>query len=90
MRGGGQAFLSRLNQLLGEKPAAAGDLKAQTSNFKLPKPADRPRAFAEEAGRQLGASLVTCEQRFPRDGAHSVLYVVVEGQAAACRPRLER
>jgi hypothetical protein len=38
----------------------------------------------------LGASLVTCEERFPREGAHSVLYVVVEGQAAACRPRLER
>lgn len=89
LRGGGQAFLSRLNQLLGEKPAA-GDLKSQISNLKSTAPADRPRAFAEEACRQLGASLVACEERFPRDGAHSVLYVVVEGQAAASRPRLER
>lgn len=92
LRSGGQAFLTRLNQLLGKvpKPVAAGDLESQSSNLKLTKPADRPRAFAEEARRQLGAALVACEERFPREGAHSVLYVVVESQAAACRPRLER
>jgi superfamily II DNA or RNA helicase len=92
LRGGGQAFLSRLNQLLSTapKPTVAGALKSQISNLKPTKPTDRPRAFAEEARRELGAALVTCEERFPRDGAHSVLYVVVEGQAAACRPRLER
>ncbi len=91
LRSGRQAFLSKLNQLVGEapKPAAAGDLKSQISNLKPSKPSDRPRAFAEEAGRQLGASLVTCEERFPREGSHSVLYVVVESQAALHRPRLE-
>jgi len=91
LRSGRQAFLSKLNQLVGEapKPAAAGDLKSQISNLKPSKPSDRPRAFAEEAGRQLGASLLTCEERFPREGSHSVLYVVVEGQAALHRPRLE-
>jgi len=92
LRSGGQAFLTRLNQLLSEKSArpAAEDLKSQSSNLKSQPPADRPRAFAEEARRQLGASLVACEERFPRESTHSVLYVVVEGQAAACRPRLER
>ena len=64
------------------KPAAVDDLKVS-------KPSDRPRAFAEEASRQIGASLLSCEERFPREGAHSVLYVVVEGQAALHRPRLE-
>ncbi|MEI2723451.1 MAG: C-terminal helicase domain-containing protein [Verrucomicrobiota bacterium] len=84
LRSGRQAFLSKLNQLVGEAPArpVAGELKPS-------KPSDRPRAFAEEAGRQLGAALVTCEERFPREGAHSVLYVVVESQAALHRPRLE-
>ena len=55
----------------------------------MAKPSDRPRAFAEEAGHSLGAALISCEERFPRDGAHSVLYVVVENQAALHRPRLE-
>jgi len=91
LRTGGQAFLSKLNQLVSEatKPTAAGALKSEISNLKLTKPSDRPRAFGEEASRQLGSSLVTCEERFPREGSHSVLYVVVEGQAALHRPRLE-
>jgi superfamily II DNA or RNA helicase len=90
LRSGRQAFLSKLKQLVGEaKPAAAGDLKSEISNLKSAKPSDRPRAFAEEASRQLGSSLVTCEERFPREGSHSVLYVVVESQAALHRPRLE-
>ncbi|MSU63835.1 MAG: hypothetical protein EXS31_15785 [Pedosphaera sp.] len=84
LRTGGQAFLSKLNQLVGEapKPTVAADLKP-------PKPSDRLRAFAEEAHRQIGSSLLSCEERFPREGSHSVLYVVVEGQAALHRPRLE-
>ncbi|MCU0786305.1 MAG: DEAD/DEAH box helicase, partial [Verrucomicrobia bacterium] len=92
LRSGGQAFLSRLNQLLGEapKPALASGLQSPVFNLKLAKPADRPRAFAEAARQQLGAALVACEERFPSEGSHSVLYVVVEGQAAACRPQLER
>jgi superfamily II DNA or RNA helicase len=91
LRSGRQAFLSKLNQLVGEtpQPAAADNLKSEISNLKLATPADRPRAFAEAACRQIGASLLSCEERFPRDGAHSVLYVVVENQAALHRPRLE-
>ncbi|MCC6820073.1 MAG: DEAD/DEAH box helicase, partial [Verrucomicrobia subdivision 3 bacterium] len=84
LRSGGQAFLSKLNQLVGEAPA-----RPVAAELKPSKPSDRPRAFAEEARRQLGAGLVSCEQRFPREGPHSVLYVVVENQAALHRPRLE-
>lgn len=84
LRSGRQAFLSKLNQLVGEATA-----RPVAAELKPSKPTDRPRAFAEAAGRQLGASLVACEERFPREGAHSVLYVVVEGQAALHRPRLE-
>ena len=91
LRSGRQAFLAKLNQLVSEAPppAAGADLKSEISNLKLAKPSDRPRAFAEEAVRSLGAALISCEERFPRDGAHSVLYVVVENQAALHRPRLE-
>jgi superfamily II DNA or RNA helicase len=91
LRSGSQAFLAKLNQLVSvvPPPTDAGHLKFEISNLKPAKPSDRPRAFAEEAGRSLGAALVSCEERFPRDGAHSVLYVVVESQAALHRPRLE-
>ncbi len=86
LRTGGQAFLSKLNQLIGETPATR---PVQPSTQRPQLPSDRPRAFAENAGRQLGAALVACEERFPREGSHSVLYVVVESQAALHRPRLE-
>ena len=91
LRSGGQAFLSKLNQLVGETPrlAAAGDLKSKITNLKLAKPSDRPLAFSQAARQQLGSVLVACEERFPREGTHSVLYVVVENQAASHRPRLE-
>ncbi len=84
LRTGGQAFLSKLNQLVGETPKPA-----QVADLKPSKPSDRLRAFAEEASRQIGVSLLSCEERFPREGSHSVLYVIVEGQAALHRPRLE-
>ena len=92
LRSGRQAFLARLKQLVGAAPGQAaqpGNLKSEISNLKVAKPSDRPRAFAEAACRQLGSALLACEERFPRDGAHSLLYVVVESQAALHRPRLE-
>ena len=92
LRSGRQAFLARLKQLVGDaptRPTGAGDLKSEIPNLKLALPSDRPRAFAEQAGQHLGAVLINCEERFPREGIHSVLYVVVESQAALHRPRLE-
>jgi superfamily II DNA or RNA helicase len=84
LRSGRQAFLNRLKQIVGPAPA-----KPAAPPLPPSLPSDRPRAFAEEVRRQLGTSLVACEERFPREGTHSVLYVVVEGQAAVHRPRLE-
>jgi hypothetical protein len=51
-------------------------------------PADRASGFAEEAARILGGGLVRCDERFPEEGAHSVLCVVVERDAAQWRERL--
>ncbi len=82
LRSGSQQFLAKLNQLTSAAHASpAPPLRAL--------PVDRLRGFAEAAREQLGATLVTCEERYPRDGAHSVLLVVVENSAAAHRPRLE-
>jgi superfamily II DNA or RNA helicase len=96
MRGGREVFLARLTQLVGGAPNGpsakapeAVDSKSPTAEPKLTKPSDRPRAFAEAACRQLGSSLISCEERFPSTGEHSLLYVVVENQAALHRPRLE-
>src|SRR6266550_3344411 len=51
MRGGRQAFLARLQQLMAPTPAAAPctDLKSEISNLKSPMPADRPLGFARKA-----------------------------------------
>lgn len=91
LRGGRQAFLRRLHQLVGDVPSRTptADQPAPKPDAPPAKPSDRPRAFAEAASRQLGASLLCCEERFPREGTHSVLYVVVESQPQLHRPRLE-
>ncbi|MBX3732765.1 MAG: DEAD/DEAH box helicase [Verrucomicrobiae bacterium] len=83
MKRGGQAFLERLEQLglgrTGATPAAAA----------ASVPADRALGFAQAAAAGLRGALVGCEERYPRDGDHSVLYVVVDGDAVRWRPRLE-
>jgi len=81
---GRQAFLAKLQQLVtpdaGPKPAL--------SETKPPLPADRPRGFAAAAQERLGGVLLRCEERFPNDGPHSVIYVVVEGDAPRSRDQL--
>ena len=88
LRTGRQAFFEKLEQL-GIKPAAPGtaDLKSQISNLKSPLPADRALGFARAAGERINGALVRCEERYPQAGAHSVLYVVVDGNPAQWRPR---
>jgi len=87
LRSGGQAFLSKLNQLVGD--GSDGNLKLPISDPKKEAPADRPVAFAEEAKRRLGDALVRCEELFPQVGEHSVLYVVVDGPLASRRREIE-
>ncbi len=76
---GRQAFLAKLQQLVtapteGPKPAAR--------EVKPPLPADRPRGFAAAVGQRINGALLRCEERYPTEGPHSVLYVVVERDAA--------
>lgn len=91
LRTGRQAFLAKLEQLVVAKPAAAkrGDeLQSQISELKPPLPADRPLGFARKAGERINGALLHCEERYPSQGAHSVLYVVVDRDAAQWQPRL--
>jgi superfamily II DNA or RNA helicase len=85
LRTGRQAFFEKLEQL-GIKPTAANS-KLET-NLKPPLPADRPLGFAAAAGQRLNGALVRCEEHFPQAGAHSVLCVVVDRDAANWRERL--
>ncbi|MBN8246804.1 MAG: DEAD/DEAH box helicase, partial [Verrucomicrobia bacterium] len=86
LRGGSQAFLERLEQLA-IRPAGE-PAKASGTAPRPPLPADRALGFAAAAAAGLQGALAGCEERYPRDGSHSVLYVVVEGDAARWRERL--
>jgi hypothetical protein len=44
--------------------------------------------FARAARQSLNGALFRCEERYPKDGLHSVLYVVVERDAANFREKL--
>lgn len=83
-RGGRQAVLARLEQMLIPAPGAPPPKAVRQY------PSDRSRAFAEEAQRLMGAALCHCEERYPQQGDFSVLYVVVDREAGQWQPRLER
>jgi len=81
---GRQAFLAKLHQLV-TQPAGA---KHEAREVKPPLPADRPRGFAAAAQKRIDGALLRCEERYPNDAPHSVLYVVVERDAAQYREQL--
>jgi len=87
LRTGRQAFLAKLEQLMAP-PAAAQNGHSQVEAPKPPLPADRALGFSQRAEQQLSGALVRCEERYPQQGAFSVLYVVVESDAAAWRQKL--
>jgi hypothetical protein len=82
-RGGRQAFLSRLEQLvsLPQKPA-------EPILRKKVLPADRGHGFSEIARKLLGPAYVRCEERYPMEGSHSVMVVVVDRDAPLHRETL--
>lgn len=51
--------------------------------------ADRAADFAAAAYARMADALLRCEERYPNDGSHSVLWVVVEKDAAQWRSELE-
>ena len=82
-RGGRQAFLDRLQQLVGPARAAAEPPPARKAL-----PADRALAFSQIAREKLGDALVRCEERYPLQGPHSVLVAVVERDSALWQAKL--
>lgn len=84
-RGGKAAFLARLQQLLGP---AASESSAPQPQPRKPLPVDRARAFTDLAREQLGATLVRCDERYPLEGSHCVLVVVVDRDAPLWQAKL--
>jgi len=82
---GRQAFLAKLQQLVATPPEGP---KAEAREAKPPLPADRPRGFAAAVRQRINGALLRCEERYPAGAAHSVLYVVVERDAAQYREQL--
>ena len=85
LQSGRQAFLAKLQQLV---TAPADGPKPEAREAKPPLPADRPRGFAAAAQQRINGALLRCEERYPNDAPHSVLYVVVERDAAQYREQL--
>lgn len=82
---GRQAFFERLRQLLA--PAAAVPKKAAVPTPRWP--SDPAASFAQLLSQRANCGIVRCEERFPQTGAHSVLVVVVENNAALHRKQLD-
>jgi superfamily II DNA or RNA helicase len=82
-RGGRQAFLSRLEQLVSQaqRPAAPVPRKKAL-------PVDRGLGFSEIARKLLGSACIRCEERYPAEGPHSVIVVVVDRDAPLYREQL--
>jgi hypothetical protein len=83
-KGGRQAFLSRLQQLLGSATSTAEN-QAQKKKVL---PQDPALAFSYLAAEKLGEALVRCEERYPLDGFCSVLVAIVETDANSWREKL--
>jgi len=82
LHSGRQAFLSKLEQMMSADPAKPKALPPTL-------PADRPLGFAQAARQRIKGALCRCEERYPENGPHTVLYVVVERDAAQYRPQLD-
>jgi hypothetical protein len=82
LRSGKQAFLSKLEQLITSSPVKRKEAGAT-------KPGDRAADFAEAVKQRINGALCRCEEHYPQAGPHSVLYVVVEKDAAQYRSQLD-
>jgi superfamily II DNA or RNA helicase len=82
LRSGKQAFLAKLEQLI-----STTEIKPKAPAACLP--ADRALGFAQAARQRINGALCRCEERYPQDGPHSVLYVVVERDAPQFRGQLD-
>jgi ERCC4-related helicase len=85
LRSGRQAFLAKLEQMI--SPVRP---KRPETTVTTPLPTDRPLGFAQAAHQQLNGAMISCEERYPQDGPHSVLYVIVDHDAVQWREKLNR
>jgi hypothetical protein len=70
------------------RPGKSKRRKKPAGHAKLPPSADRPLGFAQAVRQRADCALIRCEERYPQEGPQSVLYVVVEGDAAQWSERL--
>ena len=82
-RGGRQDFLSRLRQLVTPPIKTEAPIER-----KEPLPTDRGQGFSDAARSILGSSCIRCEERYPAEGSHSVIVIVVERDAPLHREKL--
>lgn len=82
--GSRQAFLQRLKQLM--DPTASSQKDSAPAPRSLS--ADRGMAFVQLAREKINGALVRCEERYPAEGAHSVLLVIVDQNAPQWREQL--
>jgi hypothetical protein len=82
-RGGKQAFISRLTQLVSPPPKPPPHISRKKSL-----PVDRGLAFSEIARKLLGSACIRCEERYPAEGSHSVIVVVVDRDPLLHREKL--
>jgi hypothetical protein len=80
MKGGGQKFFERLEQLMGN-PAPAKPPEPVTA-------AEQPAVFAERLAEELGTSLLTCEERTA--GGKSKIVITVDGNREQIKERVSR
>lgn len=85
LAGGRQAFLAKLQMLMGSPPP---EKDRTPPPLHKPLPVDRSLGFCQKLRELMNGTLVRCEERYPGQGAHSVLLVVVERDAALWREKL--
>jgi superfamily II DNA or RNA helicase len=96
LRSGRQAMLERMSQLLSRSNAGLQpptELKTTREAVATPgaqvRPADRSLAFAQLAAERINGAMVRCEERYPIQGAHTVLVVVVKRDSAQWREQIK-
>jgi len=73
---------------INHRPAQPEDGKPPPDEAKAPLAEDRSLGFAQAVHQHMKGALFRCEEHYPQDGPNSVLYVVVERDAAQWRERL--
>jgi hypothetical protein len=87
LRSGRQAFAERLQQLVTASTLSPGQIPA-AADLKKKLPSDPVLAFTQMAAERVNGSLVRCEERYPQNGPHTTLVVVVEQDSAQWRQNL--